>query len=286
MINIVDLPARPAEIERDGYDRPKVVPPGGTKAVAYTRVTTFADCLDDKSALATWGKRMVLVGLGFNPQMLEQARGLDPDDATDKRKLNAIAEQAFEASGANDKRERGTYLHKLSELVDARIPIGQAAVSKSDIMDMAAYHYATQDLRVVHAERLVVLDSLKVAGTPDRISHYSGPGPDGKPIDGNLITDLKTGTVEYGVLKMAMQLALYSRGEHYDHVTQTRTALPDVNQEWGLIFNLRPGSGECEVYWINLDIGWTAVQVAVEVRKMRAINRKKILVPRALTSAA
>jgi hypothetical protein len=63
----------------------------------------------------------------------------------------------------------------------------------------------------------------------------------------------------------------------YDWRTQTRTPLPDVNQNWGLIIHLPAGTGVCEVYWIDLATGWKGVQVAKIVRELR--KNKKVMVP-------
>jgi hypothetical protein len=265
----------PDRVPRDRYDRPLIHVPGAAKLIPYTRCTTYVDCIEDKTSLATWGKRMVVVGASHAPPLLNQARGIDPNDRDGKKQLNRIAEQLVTLAGAHDKRTKGTYLHTLSEHVDR----GEAlpACTASDLADMVAYKSATVMLDVLHIEQLVVVDALKVAGTPDRISYYDGPGPDGKPLAGNLITDLKTGSVDHGALKMAMQLSVYSRGLFYDHRTQTRRPLPDVHQDWGLIIHLPAGSGKCTVYWVDLATGWEAVQVAAQVRALR--NRRKVLIP-------
>ncbi|MFD6636785.1 hypothetical protein ACFWDN_13320 [Micromonospora chalcea] len=290
------------EQPRDRWKRPLIHVPGKDKLVAYTRCTTFIDVIEDKSALSKWGKRMVLRGATMAPQIVREAVGLDHTDPAGKKALDQKAEALVNIAGANDKREKGSDHHLLSEFVDRGEPLPEVLqrpgrpptpVTEQDRKDMAAYMMATLDLEVVHAERLVVVDEMQVAGTPDRVSFYDGPGPGAvvkaadkakfppgyfpDHITGNLITDLKTGSVEYGALKMAMQLAMYSRGQFYDWRTQTRTPLPDVNQQWGLIINLPPGSGMCEVYWIDLTTGWKGVQVAKIVRELR--KDKKVMFP-------
>jgi hypothetical protein len=262
-------------VPRDRYDRPLIRVPGADKPVPYTRCTTFVDCIEDKSCLTTWGKRMVVVGATHAPRLVSDAARHDPHEPAGKQALNRIADQLVQLAGAHDKRERGTRLHALSEYVDR----GEALPPSTpgELADMTVYKSATLALDVVHIERLVVVDDLKVAGTPDRISAYDGPGPDGTPLAGNLITDLKTGSVDYGALKMAMQLAVYSRGRFYDHTTGTRTPLPEVHQGWGLIIHLPAGTAACTVYWIDLATGWEAVQVAAQVRTLR--TRKRLLTP-------
>ncbi|MEU8327292.1 hypothetical protein [Micromonospora sp. NPDC048839] len=288
------------DVPRDGWKRPLVVPIDGGRPAAHTRVTTYIDCIDDKSNLDVYHQRMVLLGAAKKPSLLDAVRLLDPEDAKDKRQLNAIAERAQEIAGANDKREKGSHLHHLSEFVDRGEPLPPC--SEADLVDMAAYKMATVQLDVVHIEKLVVVGENKTAGTPDRVSYYDGPGPlvDGKRIHikGNLITDLKTGSVEYGAFKMAMQLSDYSKGMFYDPTKfpvdmedakafarwkktefpeelarAAYTPLPDVNQDWGLIIHLPAGSGVATVYWIDLRAGWEGVLAAKVVRALRRQNK-------------
>ena len=297
-MEIVQLAQPPHGVPRDGYGRPLIVPKAGGKPVAHTRTTTFIDCIDDKSNLNTWDKRMVLFGTARRPDLLTGVLEMDPEDPDDKRKLNALAERAKDASGANDKREKGTQLHALSELVDAGRELPLSA-SVADLNDMASYKLETLDFTVIHVEKLVVVNSLGVAGTPDRISHYDGPGPTGRLVSGKYVTDFKTGSVEYGALKMAMQVAIYSRGEFYDHTVfpsvdtadkkafaaWKKTEFPaelavtaytpqaDVNQRWGIIMNLPAGSGECTLHWVDLTIGWRMAKLALRIRAARSTKR-------------
>jgi hypothetical protein len=260
-----------------------------------TRTTTFIDCIEDKSSLIDWAKRMVLVGAVRRPDLVEQARNLSPEDKTDKASLDSLVEQLTDSSGANDKSRRGTYLHDLTEYVDRGEPLPRG-ISDDDLDDMAAYMAATSVLSVVAVEQFVIVPELGAGGTFDRLSYYEGPGPDGKPISGNFITDTKTGSIEYGKLKMASQLAVYSRGVLYDHTkfpapdkgdkkafaawkktefaaeqaAEAYSPLPPVNQDWGIIVHLPAGTGTCELYWVDLNIGWALAQLALTIRKSRS----------------
>ncbi|MEU0674454.1 hypothetical protein ABZ330_16440 [Streptomyces sp. NPDC006172] len=248
-----------------------------------------------------WQSRMVLVGASRRSDLIDEARGLDPDDPGDKKALNLLAERAKDAGGANDKSRRGTYLHDLTEYVDRGEPLPRS-ISGEDLDDMAAYMATTAALTVIAVEQFVVVPELRVGGTFDRLSYYEGPGPDGKPIKGNFITDTKTGNVKYGRLKMAAQLAVYSRGKLYDHTrfpvnasdkkaftawkkteftaeeaASAYSELPPVNQDWGIIVHLPAGTGTCELYWANLNIGWRLAQLALTIRQER--STKGALVP-------
>lgn len=300
-MKLTDLPASHQGVPRDGWGRPLVVPKGGGCPRGLTRTTTFIDCIEDKSALAAWGKRMTLLGASREPSLLDRLQYLNPETREGKASLDALAERAVTVAGANAKRERGTHLHALSELVDRgeELPPGTAP---ADLADMAAYKVATLGFDVVAMEQFVVIDELNVAGTFDRVLRYTGPGPDGRPVSGLYVGDLKTGSVQYGGLKMASQLAVYSRGELYDHrlfpvddrcpgalsawkktdvparhAATAYSPMPPVDQDWGVIIHLPAGEARCTLYWANLRVGWEAARLALDIRRARGI--KGALVP-------
>ncbi|MGV9312574.1 hypothetical protein ACWDR0_10300 [Streptomyces sp. NPDC003691] len=292
-MHLVDLTPAPS-VPRDGWGRPLVVPKEGGKPRPMTRTTTFIDCLEDKSALTDWKARNTLLGAAARPSVLDAARRLDPADPADKRRLNTLARQAQDIAGASTARDRGTHLHTLSEYVDRGEPLPPGA-SETDFRDMAAYLTKTAVFEVKAVEVFVVASELGAAGTLDRALAYSGPGPDGTHVEGLFIGDVKTGSVEYGALKMAMQLAVYSRGEVYDfnrfpvdttdkravaawkkrevpsaEAAQAYSPLPGVSQAWGVIVHLPAGAGDCTLYWVDLEIGWAAALLAREVRAARS----------------
>lgn len=301
-LKLMDLPKRElVGVPRNGRDQPLVVPLLGGKPKALTRTTTFVDCIEDKTSLATWGKRIVLIGSGIKPGLAQAAQELDPHDKDDKRKLNALAEQAFIAGGGKEAADKGTYLHTLSEYVDRGQTI-PGEPSEKDVADMAAYKMATLDLEVQRIEQFVVVPQVNCAGTLDRLIYYKGPGPDGTEIEGFFIADLKTGSTEYGGLKMAAQLACYSHGLVYDYTkfpvdvydpkafekwkkqqftaeeaaAAYSTLSENINQEWGIIISLPAGSGEASLLWADLTVGWEAALLALDIRAMRSRSKKAL----------
>lgn len=286
--------------------------PEGYVRRSYTRTTTYIDVLDDKSNLEAWQMRMVLVGVAREMDLLNDVTNLFADQqdaerlqrhllrdfgwdgaaeeqaeakATAKKAkdaLNRKAQVAKEAAGAEDKADKGTELHGLSELVDTGqdLPSG---ISFEDVLDLDAYRRVSEGFNIVHMEKLVVCDDLKVAGTPDRVSEWSDAdnpliAPDGHEFrPGELmITDLKTGTTQYGALKMAMQLAIYANSVLYDHTNGERLPLERINRKWGIIMNVPAGTGRGSLLWADLELGWEAVQVAGMVRRLRNIGGRAL----------
>jgi hypothetical protein len=246
----------PPAIDRDRYGRPLVVPPGGGKPVAYTRCTTYIDVLEYKFNLQKWMQRMVALGLASRPDLLLSVSA----HREDKKQLDRICEDAREAAAASAAATTGTALHALTELVDRgqELPV----LPEASLADLKAYKDATADLKATHIEQFCVLDQLKIGGTPDRVVSYKGQ---------RYIADIKTGSIEWGVLKIAMQLAVYARSSTYDIATGKRDR-HDADLTKGLIIHLPAGEADCKLYWVDLVEGWSAVTVARSVREKRALK--------------
>lgn len=257
-----DTPGQAAEdIQRDRFGRPLVVPPEGGRPVAYTRCTTYVDALEDKYNLSRWQQRMVAIGMADRPDLV-LAAGAHRDD---RNELARIVDQAMDAAQAHAAAGVGTSLHRLTEQLDrGQIP---GPVPEAYRADLDAYAAATAKLEIVDIERFSVLDELKIGGTPDRTVRYQGRG---------YIADIKTGSVEFGALKIAMQLAVYSRSVLYDPATRERTPL-EVDQDRAIVIHLPAGQGRCELLWVDIAAGWEAVQVATQVRQWR--KRRGLLTP-------
>ncbi len=103
-----------ATIPRDRWNRPLIVPPGGGKPTAYTRCTTFVDCLEDKYNLQRWQLRQCAIGLADRPDLLLSVSA----HRDDKHALNSITEKAMEAAQSSARSTMGTATHALGERVD------------------------------------------------------------------------------------------------------------------------------------------------------------------------
>lgn len=250
MTNLVQ-PA--ASVPRDRWGRPQVEPPGGGKLVPYRRCTTFIDVLDNRWALEQWKQRQVADGLARRPDLVLKAASANGD----KNLLNQVCETAAEAAGSSAASTTGTAVHKLTEQVDRG---EEAVVPPHAKPDVDAYQRATEHLHVQLVEVFVVHDGLQVGGTFDRVVEVDGV---------HYVADIKTGRVDYGASKIAMQLAVYSRSQLYSPSSGQRTPL-DVDTSRGLVIHLPAGSGECSLHWADLDAGWEGVQIARQVWQWRS----------------
>lgn len=323
-ISLVDIDT-PTQflIPRDGYDRPMVVPPEGGKPVAHTRTSTFIDAVEDKSSLNDWKMRSTLIAAALKPEILDEVRALDPygtrrKDAADKKykeQVDELVDKLWRVAGMNEKADKGTHLHNLSELVDQGKPL-PPGTPEQDLMDMAAYRLATliHGIKFTSSERFTVTPQIRAAGTPDRTCACPVPDPDGVVDD--RVWDLKTGTLEYGGLKMATQEAIYSRAQFYDPTickappyakyvkkkddsegfaawkrwkdwTETEfdaelaataySPIPPVNQKWGVILHLPAGTAQATLHWVDLEIGWEGAEQALATRATRSLKGKALV---------
>jgi hypothetical protein len=252
-----------SDVPRDHYGRPLIKAPDGGKGKAYTRCTTFVGCLEDTFNLAKWQQRMVALGLSQRPDLMVSVTAHHDD----KRELDKVCEAAKEAAAASSAATVGTALHRICERLDRGEKITVPDAYKADI---AAYQRATKGIRWTHIEAITVHDDLKVAGTPDRIG-----APAGTPAR---VYDLKTGSIHYGLGKIAMQLAMYARSQAYNVDTGERTPLT-VDLDTATIIHLPAGKGECTLVDVDIAAGWEGVLLAQQVRAWRA--RKDLARPAA-----
>lgn len=249
-------------VNRDQWGRPLITPPGGGKPQPYTRVTTLAGTLEDQYNLTRWKQRQTILGLTRRADLLASAAA----HAEDSKQLDKIADAAMEAAESSAGATTGTALHTFTEKLDTGRDVGN--VPDTLRPDLDAYTKVTANLTTLAVEQFTVLDDLKVAGTFDRLVEFEGT---------RYIADLKTGRIDFGAQKIAIQLALYSRAQVYDIPTGARTPLNDVDQDWGIVIHLPAGRGECTLHWVDLAAGWEAVERAAWTRQWR--SRKDLMTP-------
>lgn len=270
---MTDFSTPAPEIPRDRFGRPLVVPPGGGPRVGYTRCTTFVGAIEDPHNITKWKERHVALGLAMRPDLRDAVAATAP---TEKGALNGLAEQAKEAAGASDAALIGTYLHKLTEAADlgrdtTLVPFPDLALRRDPaefLPDVAAYLEATSVLKHRLVEQFGVHDGWQIGGTPDRVVEYQGK---------RYIADLKTGSVDWGYLKIAAQLAVYARSQPYDVATDQRLEPHGADTTRGIVIHLPEGTGTCRLLWVDLTVGWEAARACREVRELRKRRRGDVL---------
>ena len=270
-----------AEPERDRWGRYKLPHPGTGASRGWTRVTKLAGTLDDTYALGEWDKRMVVYGVGKRLDLADLAAASDIDD---KMQLNDIARQAKAAARADERANQGTALHKFTERIDRGEPTrahGRWAPD-IDVYTRALKQWGIET-HANYCERITLVPQLEVAGTMDKIVTYKG-----EPTIG----DLKTGGsvekgLKFGAMKIAIQLAIYSRGcGLWDMDNERWEPMPEgLNQDLGIIIHLPAGEATATLYEVNLKVGWAAAQLAFRVRNARKYKNYLAKVGESVTAA-
>lgn len=278
----------------------------GGKLVPMTRVTTGIDKLEDKKLLEAWKIRSTLAGAAIadvstdldSPSIIERAGALAAEyelaiEKTDKldrkgklfagemgmrleaakkaydRGMDGLAEEAMTIAGTHLKAEHGTHLHALTAIFDDQGPDALRATepTPADMLDVQAYAAATKKLglEVVEVEKRVVVPDRGETGTLDRIYYYK---PEGATRRIKVVGDLKTGRIDYGAGKIAMQIGDYAQGEGYDPITHEYEKL-GVSKTIGLLIHLPAGMATCTIYEVDLRKGHEGLKLASDVKVWR-----------------
>jgi hypothetical protein len=247
------------EAPKDRWGRYLITTRSG-KQTSFPRVTTIAKCLDDEGALTAWKGRMTATGLVQRNDLLVAASAA----LEDRTALDRIVQQAIEAAGASSKANIGTALHALTQAID----LGhKPAILPGLQTDVNAYtkgitqHGVIIDPRFV--EVLLVNEKYEYAGTADRIARFNTRKK-------KQVFDLKTGSIDYAMNAIAVQMAMYANAEYiYNWQTQEHIPMPDIDKTRGVIIHLPAGKGELALYEVDLVAGWEAAQMAMDVRAWR-----------------
>lgn len=273
--DLFDTPA--VEIKRDRWGRPLITPTTGGKPTGYTRASSLGSSLEDNYGLTLWKQRMTAVGVASRNDLVLAANA----DHEDKDKLNKVVQQAMDAAASSARASIGSSMHTYAEQVDRGNDPGY--IPAEFAADLAAYRALTEPaFEHLAIEQFCVCDELKVAGTPDRVSRlrHTMTAPDGTELAAGdvVITDEKTsGSMNFGGIKFAVQLAVYAHGQAYDPATGARSPWPGPPRtDWGVIVHCPAGEGVASLYWVNITAGWELARLSVDVRRHR--TRKDLVV--------
>lgn len=290
----------PKDIERDQYDRPKLVRavqgPDGAWQISptgevegYTRASTLGSALESQEGLSIWRGGMIVYGMSRRKDLVLAAQAIPgtEDKKLHRRPLYEIAEKAKEAAEASSAATVGTALHALTEQADQ----GRLAVDIGEYQPVLdAYLEKMTGWKVVRSETFVVSDYFHAAGSFDRLITPTEPMALVDQHTGEIITvimpgdlvvvDLKTSTTaDYFGAKFFAQLAVYVTGQDYDRNPDSptygqRTPLGQ-RTDFALILHIPQGgdadSGEpvADWFWLDMRAGLALAQLACVVQESR-----------------
>jgi hypothetical protein len=237
------------------------------------RVSKLAKELGDTYSLDQWRKRQVVLGMSKRADLVTLAQTLQEDD---KRALNDIAKSAMDAAGSDRKANIGTAIHTLTERVDDGEDI--ETMPEAYRGDLRAYRDALAQAGIISRakELFVVNDTVKAAGTFDRLLTFTRPTPvtflNGTsvmlPAGAVTVGDVKTGAHDpdypHGV---TTQIATYANSHLYDVERGRYGYLPElgVSTTVGVLIHMPQGTGTCRLYALDLTVGWALALTASAV---------------------
>ncbi|MFI7042641.1 hypothetical protein ACIBI0_38690 [Microbispora rosea] len=269
-------PEAPGKRLFDGFGRYLLPDPDTGKERAWTRVTTLAKTLEDTYNLEQWGARMAVKGMAMRPDLVAMAATLNPNDDDDKKTLNRLAKDAKEAAGSSAGANMGTALHKLTERVDGGEKVDAGPMSRE--LDAYRATLAREGLKVRpdYLERIICVPELGVAGRLDKLLEVPG-----LPFQ---VADLKSQkSMDFGGLGIAVQQAIYAHAYAiWDPVAGRWEDPPELDQVLATIIWLPVGRGICELFDVDLCLGWEWAQLSARVRgirKAKPVTRRESMVP-------
>jgi hypothetical protein len=292
-----------------GNGSPKILLPDGSgKEAFYSRVTTYIDALDDKSALSLWGRRVVLTGAARDG-ITDLDSEVDPADTIIGKVAAANAELEAELVRIEEKHAAGEYgvggreldvevatkTHKdaVTKLAAQAFDLGEgfAKASKGtnlhaltdlvdsgqklpedtspeDRADIEAYQAAVKEAGLKPIAQEMFIVNDEFGIAGTLDRVWSYKRP-GAARAVRVIGDLKTGGIEFGT-KIPMQLAAYAGGVPYvRNIEGHRGPRQTVSKAIGLLIHLPQGKGVCAIYEVDLALGLRGLRLVAEVRAWR-----------------
>lgn len=232
----------------------------------YTRATTIAKVLDDHFLITQADRRKVATGIARTPSLAAAVLA----DHDDKRRLDTLCETAIANAGGVESRDLGSALHRLIERVD----LGQLTHDGEWAEHISAYQGALKAHRLIirpeWCETVLVNETYGVAGRVDRLLE----DPEGRLV----VADLKTGGFR-SWLSWAIQFAVYATATHYwveasDQLVPIAPGM--IRQDHTLAIHLPAAEipPRCQIIPISVPVGMDGLLMALEVRRMRALDRE------------
>lgn len=265
-------PLRPGQIIFDDLGRYVVPDPDSDNPNAVRHIQRTSDLVHSVSntdLLDKWQDRMIVQGLAVEPQLLARV-DLNQDKRALKTNLQQIAAQAFTASGAEVRRERGSQLHYFIEAVLTQFAtLEQIPPEYRDEVRAAITAHQAAGIEIGAAgtiERTLYNREADVCGTADLM-------PVRMPNGMYLVDDWKTGDdLDWSWAEIAMQLAVYANADLMLEWDTTGAGswkwvpAPIVEKTVALVAHVPVDEKTCDIYQIDIERGWRGVKLALMVR--------------------
>jgi len=276
----------------------------------YGRPSGFGSLIEDREGLHRWDRRLTVLGIAMDPDLLRLMGDVNPDDAeapTENQQLDRIAARATDPDHADSKMaaDRGTFVHTLCDWADEGMtgtppwcdPRFNLTDKQIDAVAVGWRKLITDNqLDILASEATVVNDDLHLAGTLDRLVQLERPLPfDGATIPAGavVVLDIKTSTLYpdgEGLPSFwsgyPLQLFAYATSVPYDTATDTRGDWEDAalkpSTEHALIAHLdiprlmETGEARWQLIHVDLDVARQGVEALTAAKNYHATAKFKM----------
>lgn len=278
------------KIERDRWGRYVLPDPETGEKRSWTRATTVANVLKDRFALEGWSQRNIVYGMGQRPDLFYLAASCKRED---DETLKQVVKDADAASASSSKANIGSAVHEFAARIEAGEEIEVPPPYDADVNTYLAT-LASQGIELVPGwiERIVIVPEIGVAGQADRLwrgpwSHPENVHLEPLPRIGDLKTSTKDATdfTKYGSQDIPIQAGIYANATHWWAGSEHGwVEMPEVDRTRAVIAHMPAGSAECDLYEVDIEAGWEAVRLALDVREWR--KRDGLMVPLSVSTVA
>jgi hypothetical protein len=255
----------------------------------FTRVSTFVKAGSDRTALTAWSMRNTLLGMAHSPDLVAEVLRLHPhpegplpEDKDTKQALDRIVEQVGKRVGSKRAADRGTAIHhSVEQVAKGRATLEEIPTDHVPWVSAFLEALGAHGLEVVPdmVERTVFIPQFGgVMGRFDLTVRHVASGV-------LLLSDVKTGRVDYAWEEIETQLAMYVAGYTQHGTYEWAPAGREGDDRWvppahtldsdhGIVFHLpvKEGTPRCDVLDVDLRRGWRRAEFCAAVRES---NREK-----------
>lgn len=249
---------------------PQIIDHDG-KNQRYSRPSGWGKDLDDENALVNWKIDRAVEGTAGDPALQARVVAAKPDDRATWRD---IRESAINAGRGDQGADIGTAIHAMSERWED--PEDDFYPGDPYEQHLEAYSSELRRLGLISfaIECQMVNDEYRAAGTCDRLYVLDRPliTPEGDvlPVGTMVVGDLKTGKkLDFSAPGYSVQLAIYAGSQLYDVESDEYLSTPEINQRWGILVHMPSDRAECQMLWIDLEVGRWGAYLTQQVRLWR-----------------
>lgn len=283
---------------RNGHGKPLILPPEGKKRFPYNRPSGIAELITDQMGLIGWYRRMMAIGVYelMAPKPDEDRKALVKEikrvarlkKGPQQQDIKSLQAKLFELADGDGSSRVGSLIHQGLEdwingelkddytdpirgsvFLDILDAIGRIEESGLKPVDTEVF-LANHDIRYAGTADLVLKRDTESTGTPELLDLLPEPVTFG---DMGVIADLKTGQRmdRSGILKAAMQMAVYANSMRYDPINEVSSPL-DVSTEVGIILWVPSGGTSSEILLVDLAAAYDLVNEGLRIQEKSKKN--------------